>query len=138
MKMTNGKKLKKPKILRTKLARERKASALYDSPTTDLMGKDKTRTASKQKAIREILKNQYQLRGLSNKLRQKMKEDGVPSATQKTRLEALRRANKTIQDLPPAVGVSFTIGPVKQKINKDLAVAFGNKSGRTPKFLKVE
>lgn len=71
MKMTNGKKLKKPKILRTKLVRERKARALYDSPTTDLMGKDKIRTANKQKAIREILKNQYQLRGLSNKLRQK-------------------------------------------------------------------
>tara|TARA_R100001443_G_C3320893_1_gene170003 strand:+ start:394 stop:810 length:417 start_codon:yes stop_codon:yes gene_type:complete len=126
----------KPRSLMLSRQRIGKDRALYDSPKTDLMGKDKQRTANKEKAVRERLQNQSQLREISNVLRTKMQEDGVPKRTQQTRLKALRSANNTIQNADRSLLFGGTLGPLRTKVNKDLAKAFGNKTGAIPAYLR--
>lgn len=125
----------KPKSLMLNRQRVGKRRALYDSPKTDLMGKNKQRTANKEKAVRERLQNQSQIREISNVLRTKMQEDGVPKRTQQTRLKALRSANNTIQNAEKSLFAGATFGPLRTKVNKDLAKAFGNKTGAIPAYL---
>ena len=127
----------KPKSLMLNRQRVGKDRALYDStPKRDLMGKDKQRTANNEKAVRERLQNQSQLREISNVLRTKMQEDGVPKRTQQSRLKALRSANNTIQNADRSLFAGATFGPLRTKVNKDLAKAFGNKTGAIPAYLR--
>ena len=113
----------KPKSLMLNRQRVGKKRALSNS----------SRTAE---SVRERLQNQYQLRGISSELRKKMKEDGVPKKTQEARLNALRNANNTIQNAPKSLYSGATLGPLRTKVKKDLAKAFGNKTGAIPAYLR--
>jgi hypothetical protein len=134
--MTKTTQRKKPNILNVTKQRANKRKAQYDSPQNTVMtGLDKRRTDNKTSAVRKRLQNQYQLRGLSSKLNKRMIMEEVPVSQRKARLAALRKANNTIQNAP--AGLTNITGPkLRTKIQKDLAKAFNNKSGKVPAYLK--
>tara|TARA_R100001510_G_C7495678_1_gene101525 strand:- start:28 stop:420 length:393 start_codon:yes stop_codon:yes gene_type:complete len=126
----------KPNILNVTKQRANKRKAQYDSPQNTVMtGLDKRRKDNKTSAVRERLKNQYQLRGLSSKLNKRMIMEEVPVSQRKVRLAALRKANNTIQNASARL-TNITGLKLQTKIKKDLAKAFNNKSGRVPAYLK--